>query len=68
MGRVDDGIAIAKRDGVILTCFGDMMRVPGGDGSFLDPNAVARCLVGHPIGCDDGRVRDGGRDRRPVRR
>jgi hydrogenase expression/formation protein HypD len=40
MGRVDDGIAIAGRDGVILTCFGDMMRVPGGDGSFLDANAA----------------------------
>ena len=39
MGRVDDGIAIAERDGVILTCFGDMMRVPGGNGSFLDANA-----------------------------
>jgi hydrogenase expression/formation protein HypD len=24
---------------VILTCFGDMMRVPGGNGSFLDANA-----------------------------
>jgi hydrogenase expression/formation protein HypD len=40
MGRVDDGIAIAQRDGVILTCFGDMMRVPGGNGSFLDANAA----------------------------
>jgi hydrogenase expression/formation protein HypD len=40
MGRVDDGIAIAARDGVILTCFGDMMRVPGGNGSFLDANAA----------------------------
>jgi hydrogenase expression/formation protein HypD len=39
MGRVDDGIAIAERPGVILTCFGDMMRVPGGSGSFLDANA-----------------------------
>jgi hydrogenase expression/formation protein HypD len=39
MGRVDDGIAIAEKDGVILTCFGDMMRVPGGNGSFLDANA-----------------------------
>ena len=39
MGRVDDGIAIAKREGVILTCFGDMMRVPGGRGSFLEANA-----------------------------
>jgi hydrogenase expression/formation protein HypD len=41
MGRVDDGIAIAEQDGVILTCFGDMMRVPGGRGSFLEANA--RC-------------------------
>jgi hydrogenase expression/formation protein HypD len=39
MGRVDDGIAIAERDDVILTCFGDMMRVPGGRGSFLEANA-----------------------------
>ena len=31
MGRVDDGIALAREDGVILTCFGDMMRVPGSD-------------------------------------
>ena len=30
MGRVDDGIALAHEpDGVIFTCFGDMMRVPG---------------------------------------
>ncbi len=29
MGRVDDGIAVAHEDGVIFTCFGDMMRVPG---------------------------------------
>ncbi|MFN2489848.1 MAG: hydrogenase formation protein HypD [Actinomycetota bacterium] len=36
MGRVDDAIAIAERPEVILTCFGDMMRVPGGRGSFLD--------------------------------
>ncbi len=39
MGRVDDGIAIAEQEGVILTCFGDMMRVPGGRGSFLEANA-----------------------------
>ena len=32
MGRVDDGIAIAHEPGVIFTCFGDMMRVPGGRG------------------------------------
>jgi hydrogenase expression/formation protein HypD len=35
MGRVDDGIAVAGRDGVIFTCFGDMMRVPGGRGTLL---------------------------------
>ena len=40
MGRVDDAIHIAAQPGVILTCFGDMMRVPGGRGSFLDANAA----------------------------
>jgi hydrogenase expression/formation protein HypD len=39
MGRVDDGIAVAKQDGVIFTCFGDMMRVPGGRGSLLEARA-----------------------------
>ena len=39
MGRVDDGISIAARDGVIFTCFGDMMRVPGGNGTLLDAKA-----------------------------
>ena len=39
MGRVEDGIAVAGHDGVILTCFGDMLRVPGAHGSFLDANA-----------------------------
>ena len=39
MGRVQDGMAIAERDDVILTCFGDMMRVPGDHGSFLDARA-----------------------------
>src|SRR5215210_6061340 len=40
MGRVDDGIALARNPEVILTCFGDMMRVPGSDGSFLDAKAA----------------------------
>lgn len=40
MGRVDDAIALARRPEVILTSFGDMMRVPGGDGSFLDAKAA----------------------------
>ncbi len=40
MGRVDDAIAIAQRPGVIMTSFGDMMRVPGGSGSFFDAKAA----------------------------
>jgi hydrogenase expression/formation protein HypD len=39
MGRVDDGIAIAREEGVIFTCFGDMMRVPGSGGSLHDAKA-----------------------------
>jgi hydrogenase expression/formation protein HypD len=39
MGRVDDGIAIAKQPGVIFTCFGDMMRIPGSKGCLLDAKA-----------------------------
>src|ERR1700716_2307376 len=39
MGRVDDGIAVARTEGVIFTCFGDMMRVPGSTGSLLDAKA-----------------------------
>jgi hydrogenase expression/formation protein HypD len=39
MGRVDDGIAIAEQEGVIFTCFGDMMRVPGSNGSLLEAKA-----------------------------
>jgi hydrogenase expression/formation protein HypD len=33
---VDAAIAIAKTPGVILATFGDMMRVPGGNGSLLE--------------------------------
>ncbi|TNY37997.1 hydrogenase formation protein HypD [Thermomonospora catenispora] len=40
MGRVDDAIAIARQPDVIMTSFGDMMRVPGGSGSFLDAKAA----------------------------
>ena len=39
MGRVDDGIAVARQPNVILACFGDMMRVPGGDGTLLEAKA-----------------------------
>jgi hydrogenase expression/formation protein HypD len=40
MGRVDDGIAIAHQPGVIFTCFGDMLRVPGSRGSLLEAKAA----------------------------
>jgi hydrogenase expression/formation protein HypD len=40
MGRVDDTIHIAEQTGVIMTSFGDMMRVPGGRGSFFDSKAA----------------------------
>ena len=39
MGRVDDGIALAHEPGVIFTCFGDMMRVPGARGTLLEAKA-----------------------------
>jgi hydrogenase expression/formation protein HypD len=40
MGRVDDGIALAHIEGVIFTCFGDMLRVPGAQGTLLDAKAA----------------------------
>jgi hydrogenase expression/formation protein HypD len=39
MGRVDDGIAIALQPQVTLTCFGDMLRVPGSRGTLLEAKA-----------------------------
>jgi hydrogenase expression/formation protein HypD len=39
MGRVDDAIAIARHPNVIFTCFGDMLRVPGGHGTLLEAKA-----------------------------
>src|SRR5689334_16653988 len=39
MGRVDDAIHLASQPDVIMTSFGDMMRVPGSGGSFFDANA-----------------------------
>ncbi|MFD0775152.1 hydrogenase formation protein HypD [Streptomonospora algeriensis] len=39
MGRVDDAIHIAQQPDVLLTSFGDMMRVPGSTRSFIDSNA-----------------------------
>jgi hydrogenase expression/formation protein HypD len=40
MGRVDDAIFIAGQPDVVMTSFGDMMRVPGGRGSFFDAKAA----------------------------
>jgi hydrogenase expression/formation protein HypD len=40
MGRVDDGIAIARHSEVIFTCFGDMLRVPGSEGTLLEAKAA----------------------------
>jgi hydrogenase expression/formation protein HypD len=39
MGRIDDAIHIARQPGVLMTSFGDMMRVPGSAGNFFDSNA-----------------------------
>lgn len=39
MGRVDDCIALAERPEVILTSFGDALRVPGSRGSLLAAKA-----------------------------
>ncbi len=39
MGRIDDGLAIAQDPNVIFTAFGDMMRVPGTQGSPLEHKA-----------------------------
>jgi hydrogenase expression/formation protein HypD len=39
MGRVDDAIHLAAQPDVIMTSFGDMMRVPGSNGSFFDAKA-----------------------------
>ncbi|EIE97799.1 hydrogenase formation protein HypD [Saccharomonospora glauca] len=39
MGRIDDAIHIASLPDVIMTSFGDMMRVPGSNGTFFDSNS-----------------------------
>ena len=39
MGRIDDGLNIARRAGALFTAFGDMMRVPGSNGSPLEHKA-----------------------------
>jgi hydrogenase expression/formation protein HypD len=39
MGRIDDGLAVAKNAEVIFAAFGDMMRVPGTHGSPFEHKA-----------------------------
>jgi len=39
MGRIDDGLSLAQDPNVIFTAFGDMMRVPGTQGSPLEHKA-----------------------------
>jgi hydrogenase expression/formation protein HypD len=39
MGRIDDGLAIAKDPNIIFAAFGDMMRVPGAHGSPFEHKA-----------------------------
>jgi hydrogenase expression/formation protein HypD len=66
MGRVDDGIALAQEPGVILTCFGDMMRVPGARGSLLEAKAAGADvrMVYSPL--DALRIAKGNPDREVV--
>jgi len=42
MGRIDDGLSIAADPKVIFAAFGDMMRVPGANGSPLEHKARGR--------------------------
>jgi hydrogenase expression/formation protein HypD len=39
MGRIDDGLSVAADPDVMFTAFGDMMRVPGTQGSPLEHKA-----------------------------
>lgn len=50
---VDTAIAFANRPEVILTTFGDMMRVPGGTGSLLEAKAEGADIriVYSPLDC-----------------
>lgn len=39
MGRVDEGLSLVDRRGALLTTFGDVMRVPGRQGTALERQA-----------------------------
>jgi hydrogenase expression/formation protein HypD len=40
MGRIDDGLSLARQPNFIFAAFGDMMRVPGAHGSPLEHKAA----------------------------
>ena len=40
MGRIDDGLSMARDPNVVFTAFGDMMRVPGSETSLLAAKAL----------------------------
>ncbi len=42
MGRIDDGLALADEPHFVFTAFGDMMRVPGTQGSPLAHKAMGK--------------------------
>jgi len=65
MGRVDDALWLAQQPNVILTCFGDMMRVPGSTESLMQ--ARARHLSGRPASHQHA-LRTGGVHRRSARK
>lgn len=37
--RTDEAISLARQKGVIFTCFGDLLRIPGARGSLLEAKA-----------------------------
>jgi hydrogenase expression/formation protein HypD len=47
MGRIDDALSIAKQPDVIFAAFGDMMRVPGTNGSPLEHKARGMDVFRH---------------------
>jgi len=55
IGDIDRAIAMAERDDVVLTTFGDMMRVPGSRVSFLEARAEGADIriVYSPMECLD---------------
>ena len=48
MGRVDDAMALASQPDTIMTSFGDMMRVPGSQGSFQPATPFTPVTTYHP--------------------